>query len=119
LYGQRSLAYRRAAGVRVGGRQNQRAAAVLRQAAAADDPRVSLAGKAGDVPLLTGEPSGFQLAGVFQLLFAPPLRDGRYRPRSRTAWSDFRDRYEQEKGASLAENSLSATITSFNHVERI
>ena len=27
-------------------------------------------------------------------------------------------RYEQEKGASLAENSLNATITAFNHVER-
>ena len=47
------------------------------------------------------------------------LRDGLYRPPSRTTWDDFRERYEQEKGASLAENSLSATISAFNHLERV
>ncbi len=47
------------------------------------------------------------------------LREGKYRPTSRISWSDFRERYEQEKGASLAENSLSAAITAFNHLERV
>jgi integrase len=47
------------------------------------------------------------------------LRHGRYRPPSRPSWDDFRERYETEKGASLAANSLNATITAFNHVERV
>jgi integrase len=47
------------------------------------------------------------------------LRSGRYRRPSKTSWDDFRERYEKEKGASLAQNSLNATITAFNHVERV
>lgn len=47
------------------------------------------------------------------------LRDGKYRPTTRTSWEDFRERYEKEKGASLAENSLSATVSAFNHLERV
>lgn len=33
--------------------------------------------------------------------------------------ASFRERYEQEKGASLAENSLSAAVSLFNHLERV
>lgn len=47
------------------------------------------------------------------------LREGKYRPPSRISWSDFRDRFEREKGAGLAENSLNCTITAFNHLERL
>jgi hypothetical protein len=47
------------------------------------------------------------------------LRSGRYQRPSRTSWDEFRERYEKEKGASLAANSLNATITAFNHLERV
>src|SRR4051812_48902018 len=47
------------------------------------------------------------------------LRDGKYQPLSKIDWASFRERYEQEKGASLAENSLSAAVSAFNHLERI
>jgi integrase len=47
------------------------------------------------------------------------LRSGKYQAPSKTTWSDFRERYEQEKGAALAANTLNATITAFNHLERL
>ena len=47
------------------------------------------------------------------------LRNGKYQPPSKIDWARFRERYEQEKGASLAENSLSTAISAFNHLERI
>jgi integrase len=56
-----------------------------------------------------------RLAAVWQA----ELCAGRYQASCRISWRDFRERYELEKGASLAENSLSATISAFNHLERI
>ena len=47
------------------------------------------------------------------------LQDGRYRPASRISWGEFRDRYEDEKLSSLADNTAGATATAFNHMERI
>ena len=47
------------------------------------------------------------------------LREGKYQPSSKIDWTGFRERYEQEKAASLSENSLSAIVSAFNHVERV
>jgi integrase len=52
-------------------------------------------------------------------LWEKELRDGKYRPVSRISWNDFREKFETEKGASLAKNTLDASISAFNHVERI
>lgn len=47
------------------------------------------------------------------------LREGKYQPPTKIDWSEFRERYEQEKGAALARNTLSAAISAFNHLERV
>jgi integrase len=47
------------------------------------------------------------------------LREGKYQPPSKIDWTEFRERYEQEKGAALANNTLSAAISAFNHLERV
>jgi hypothetical protein len=47
------------------------------------------------------------------------LHSGKYQPPAKIDWATFRERYESEKGASLAENSLSAAVSAFNHLERV
>jgi integrase len=47
------------------------------------------------------------------------LQEGRYRQPSKIDWDNFRDRYEDEKLSSLSVNTLGATTSAFNHLERI
>jgi len=47
------------------------------------------------------------------------LRAGRYHAETRITWNDFRQRYEAEKLASLAENTQTAAASAMNHLERI
>jgi integrase len=47
------------------------------------------------------------------------LREGRYTRGTKISWQDFRQRYEDEKLASLADATGDAAATSFNHMERI
>jgi integrase len=47
------------------------------------------------------------------------LREGRYRRDSRITWEAFRQRYEDEKLASLAPGTAQAAATVFNHVEQL
>ncbi len=46
------------------------------------------------------------------------LREGRYQKPSRLTWAEFRQRYTEEKLASLAETTLGAASAAFNHLER-
>lgn len=47
------------------------------------------------------------------------LREGRYHAPTSISWEEFRERYEDEKLSSLAENTAGATATAFNHLERL
>lgn len=47
------------------------------------------------------------------------LQEGRYHEPSRMSWDDFRQRYEDEKLASLSVNTFGATASAFNHLEEI
>lgn len=47
------------------------------------------------------------------------LQEGRYQESNRISWEDFRERYEDEKLSSLADNTAIATGTAFNHLERL
>ncbi len=47
------------------------------------------------------------------------LQEGRYQPTVRITWAEFRERYEDEKLASLSENTAEATAAAFNHLEAI
>lgn len=47
------------------------------------------------------------------------LRSGRYLPDARISWQQFRERYEDEKLASLAEHSQQSATAVFNHLENI
>lgn len=47
------------------------------------------------------------------------LREGRYRPLANITWAEFRDRYEQEAVASMAENTGDLIAPFFNAIERI
>ena len=46
------------------------------------------------------------------------LRAGGNRQSSKISWAEFRERYEQEKLASLSEHTVASTATVFNHLER-
>ena len=45
------------------------------------------------------------------------LREGRYCPPSKISWTDFRDRYDQEKMAYMADKMQVAATSALNHVE--
>ncbi len=47
------------------------------------------------------------------------LQEGRYQPRCKLTWQEFRERYETEKLASLSWRTTASTDTAFNHLERI
>ena len=47
------------------------------------------------------------------------LREGRYQVPCKGTWEAFRDRYEDEKLASLSRNSQEAANSAFNHFEKI
>ena len=55
----------------------------------------------------------------FAAVWEAELRSGRYKRDSRITWDDFRERYEDEKLSSLADKTLGAAATVFNHLERI
>ena len=47
------------------------------------------------------------------------LRDGRFQPTSKILWSEFREQYEDQKLASLADKSRESAATAMNHLERV
>jgi hypothetical protein len=47
------------------------------------------------------------------------LREGRFQPTSKIAWSEFREQYEDQKLASLADKSRESAATAMNHLERV
>jgi integrase len=47
------------------------------------------------------------------------LREGRYNRGTKISWADFRERYEDEKLASLADATETAAASAFNHLERV
>lgn len=47
------------------------------------------------------------------------LREGRFQPDKRITWEQFRERYEKEKLASLADKTQVASNTAFNHLENL
>jgi len=47
------------------------------------------------------------------------LRKGQYHDPCNISWKDFRQRYEDEKLSSLAENTIGATDSALNHLERL
>ena len=47
------------------------------------------------------------------------LKSGRYKPASKTTWREFRERYEDEVLASLADRTAETVASVFNVVERI
>jgi hypothetical protein len=47
------------------------------------------------------------------------LQEGRYHQPVRISWPEFRERYEDEKLASLSSNTAEATAAAFNHLEKI
>jgi integrase len=55
----------------------------------------------------------------FAAVWEDELLSGRYRRDSRITWPDFRERYENEKLASLADKTQRMAETVFNHLERL
>ena len=47
------------------------------------------------------------------------LQEGRYQAPCNISWSEFRERYELEKLASLAKATLESASTAMNHLERL
>ena len=47
------------------------------------------------------------------------LRSGRYAPASKITWKEFRERFEREHVAALAESSHASYQAALNHVERV
>jgi len=47
------------------------------------------------------------------------LREGQYHRPHNISWEDFRQRYDDEKLSSLAQNTTDATDAAFNHLERV
>ena len=47
------------------------------------------------------------------------LQENRYAKPTNVSWSDFRERYENEKLASLAPNTLETAVTALNHLEEL
>lgn len=47
------------------------------------------------------------------------LREGRYKPLANISWDEFRERYELEAGAAMAESSQKNIATTFNSIERV
>ena len=47
------------------------------------------------------------------------LREGRYTATTRISWEDFRERYDEEKLATLSPKTAQCASVVFNHVERI
>jgi integrase len=47
------------------------------------------------------------------------LQEGRYQPTVRITWAEFRERYEDEKLASLSPNTAETASTTFNHLEKL
>lgn len=47
------------------------------------------------------------------------LREGRYQRQSRMTWAEFRERYEEEKLATLSAKTLAAWEAAANHLERV
>ena len=47
------------------------------------------------------------------------MHDGRYQKASRLTWENFRERYELEHLQTLADGTLGAASTAFNHLERV
>ncbi|NLX95923.1 MAG: site-specific integrase, partial [Rhodopirellula sp.] len=47
------------------------------------------------------------------------LNTGRYRPPSRLTWKDFRERYAEEKLATLADKTFLSATSALNHLERV
>lgn len=47
------------------------------------------------------------------------LQENRYTRPSNVSWSEFRERYESEKLASLAPNTLETAVTALNHLEEL
>ena len=47
------------------------------------------------------------------------LQENRYTRPSNISWSEFRERYETEKLASLAPNTLETAVTALNHLEEM
>lgn len=47
------------------------------------------------------------------------LQDGRYRPASKITWAEFREQYEEQKLATLADKTQESAATAMNHLERV
>jgi integrase len=47
------------------------------------------------------------------------LQEGRYAPADKITWQEFRERYEAEKLAALAERTGDAAASALNHLERV
>src|SRR3972149_1551214 len=47
------------------------------------------------------------------------LREGRYHSDARITWAEFREKYEDEKAATLALNTQEAKAAAMNHLERV
>jgi len=47
------------------------------------------------------------------------LNSGRYRPPSRITWQEFRERYEQERLATLSPATMRSAASALNHVETV
>ena len=47
------------------------------------------------------------------------MRTGRYKPVSKIAWKEFRERYDREKLATLSPSSSNSAASAFNHLERV
>lgn len=47
------------------------------------------------------------------------LQEGRYQASSNISWQEFRERYESEKLASLAQSTADSAATAMNHLERL
>ena len=55
----------------------------------------------------------------FAAVWEDELWNGRYKPASSITWGEFRERYEQEALASLADETAKKAFTTFGMVERI
>ena len=47
------------------------------------------------------------------------LHEGRYRPASKITWAEFREQYEEQKLATLADKTQESAGTAMNHLERV